>query len=244
MTRKLAVAVATLLAISAPPALAGQAVTLKASPVDSDGVVTLGDLFDGAGAAETAPLAAKPGASVVLDAGVVQAVARRNGLDWSNAEGIRRIIVRSGAPGPAAAKGNVEVLTYARSLSAGEMVQPQDLVWAKAAATPLDAPRDADAVIGMTTRRPLAAGAAVSIRDVVAPKVIRNGDIITVTYQDNGISVSMTGKATADAAVGETLGIQNTASKKVIPAIAAGPGLALIGPGAEQLRAERRYALR
>ncbi|MDB5423922.1 MAG: flaD, partial [Phenylobacterium sp.] len=33
------------------PALAGQPVTLKADTVDSDGMVTLGDLFDGAGAA-------------------------------------------------------------------------------------------------------------------------------------------------------------------------------------------------
>ena len=31
-------------------------------------------------------------------------------------------------------RGNVEVLTYARSLAAGEIVQPQDLVWGKAAA--------------------------------------------------------------------------------------------------------------
>lgn len=229
---------------AAGPAFAGQPVTLKINPVDSDGVVTLGDLFDGAGAADKTPVAAKPGQSVVLDAGVVQTVARRAGLDWSNAEGIRRIIIRSGAPGGVAAKGNVEVLTYSRSLAAGEQVQPQDLVWAKVAAAPLDAPRDADALIGMTTRRPLASGTAASLRDVVAPQVIKAGDIVTVTYQDAGISVSMTGKAMANATAGETLGIQNTVSKKVVPATAAAPGLALIGPGADQLRAQRRYALR
>lgn len=226
------------------PAFAGQAVALKAQPVDDDAIVTLGDLFENAGAAAKTPVASKPGASVVLDAGAVQAVARRAGLDWANAEGIRRIIVRAGAPAAATAgRGNVEVLTYARNLNAGEMVQAQDLVWAKAAATPLNAPRDADAVIGMAAKRPLRAGAAVSSSDVTAPQVIKAGDLVTVTYSDGQVSVSLAGKAMAAAAMGETVSIQNTASKKTIAALASGPGQAVVGPAAAQFRA-RQYALR
>ena len=78
----------------AGPALAGQAVSLKADIASSDGVVTLGDLFDGAGAAGRTPVATRSGASVVLDAGAVQFAARRAGLDWANAEGLHKIIVR------------------------------------------------------------------------------------------------------------------------------------------------------
>src|SRR4051794_18321394 len=108
----------------AAPALAGAPVTLKAAPVDADGTVTLGDLFDSAGAAANIAVAAKPGASVVLDAGLVQALARRAGLEWPNAEGYRRLIVRTAAPVDAGvtAKGNVEVLAYARNLNAGEVL--------------------------------------------------------------------------------------------------------------------------
>jgi hypothetical protein len=85
--------------------------------------------------------------------------ARRAGLDWSNPNGVRRIVVRGGADGAAGpARGNVEVLTYARSLAAGEIVQPEDLVWVKVAAGPADAPNDADALIGMAAKRPLRAG--------------------------------------------------------------------------------------
>jgi len=142
----------------ASPALAGAPVALKAAPVDDDGMVTLGDLFDGAGAAARVPVAAKPGSSVVLDAGAVQALARRAGLDWPNAEGFRRLIVRSAAPADAGlgvvAKGNVEVLTYARNLNTGEVLQPQDLVWAKVAAAPADAVGDADqALVGPAADR-------------------------------------------------------------------------------------------
>ena len=138
----------------------------------------------------------------------------------------------------------MEILTYARSLAVGELVSPQDLVWAKAAAAPADAPSDPDLVIGLAAKRPLRAGAAVSARDVSAPQVIKAGDLVTVTYEDGGISLSLQAKAMAAAAQGETVMVQNTSSKKMLQAIAAGPGQALIGPDADRARAHSRYALR
>ena len=226
-------------------ALAGQAVALRPEPVDADGVVTLGDLFEGAGAKASVPVASRPGASVVLDAGAVQGVARRAGLDWPNAEGYRRIIVRSGAAaGPS--RGNVEVLTYARNLNPGELVAPEDLVWAKAAAAPADAIADAQAVVGMAARRPLRAGALALSRDLSAAQVIKAGDLVSVTFQSGGVSVSLQGRATASAAVGDTVAVQNPASKKIIQAVAVGPGQALIGPAGDRFLATRqtRYASR
>jgi flagella basal body P-ring formation protein FlgA len=240
------------LALSAGPAFAGQAVTLRPDASDSDGVVTLGDLFTGAGAAANVPVAARSGRSVVLHARAVQLAAARAGLSWANAEGLGSIVVQgpsaqsaASAATPAAARGNVEVLTYARNLSAGEIVQPQDLIWGKAAAAPADAPSDADQVIGMAARRPLRAGAAVAGRDVSAPQVIKAGEMISVVYENEGISLALQAKAMAAAGVGETLTVQNIASKKVLQAVAVGPGQAVVGPAADRLKASStRYALR
>lgn len=227
------------------PALAGQAVTLKTDAWDDDGRVTLGEIFDGAGAAGGVVVAQRTGTLVVLDAGAVQGAARRAGLDWANAEGLRRIVVKGGDAGPAgsaqaAAKGNVEILTYARSLSTGDILQPEDLIWAKAASAPGDSPRDADAVIGQAARRPLRQGAAVSLRDVAQPQVIKAGDTVTVTYMGGGITLAMEGKAMGSAAAGETLMVLNTSSKKTLQAVAAGPGQAVIGPQADQMRSPGR----
>ena len=94
---------ALLFASFATAATAGQPVTLKRETADADGLVTLGDLFDGAGTASDVPVARRSGLTVVLDAGAVQQVARRAGLDWANAEGLRRIVVRTGAA-PASAR--------------------------------------------------------------------------------------------------------------------------------------------
>jgi len=225
---------------AAAPAFAGRAVTLKPVTADADGIVTLGDLFDGAGAAAKTPVAARSTAVLSLDAYAVQAAARRAGLDWANAEGYRRIIVRSAAATAApTAKGNVEVLTYARSLNAGEVVGPQDLVWGKAAAAPADAVRDAGAAIGMAARRPLRAGAVAMTRDLSPAQVIKAGDMVTVTWQDGGVSLALQGKAVANAALGEAFAVQNPASKKIVQAVATGPGQALIGPAADRFQASR-----
>jgi flagellar basal body P-ring formation protein FlgA len=234
----------------AGPALAGQAVSLKADIANSDGLVTLGDVFDGAGGAARVPVATRTGADVVLDAAAVQLAARRAGLDWANAEGLHKIIVHGG-PAAAAARsaavhGNVEVLTYTRSLAAGEILQPTDLAWIKAAAAPSDSPDDAEMVIGQAAKRPLRAGAVVLSRDVGAALVIKAGDIVTVTYEADGITLSLEGKAMGTAGVGDTLAVQNTLSKKVVQTVVTGPGQAVVGPAADLMKSahSRRYAAR
>ncbi|HKP79546.1 MAG TPA: flagella basal body P-ring formation protein FlgA, partial [Phenylobacterium sp.] len=59
----------------ASPALAAMPVTLKADAVDADGMVTLGDIFDGAGAAGATPVAARTASSVMLSAAAVRGAA-------------------------------------------------------------------------------------------------------------------------------------------------------------------------
>jgi flagella basal body P-ring formation protein FlgA len=254
----LAAAATVVITALAAPAFAGAPVTLRMDTTDADGRVTLGDLFDGVtGPAADMVVAARMGPTAVLDAGQVQVSARRAGFDWANTNGIRRIIVREGVDNggvPAngrgvagAARGNVEVLAYARSITAGEIVQPQDLIWVKMAGAPADAPRDADAIIGLAAKRPLREGAAAQTRDVGAAQVIKSGDLVTITYDEGGISLSLQGKAMANAATGDVFAVQNTLSKKIIQAVATGPGAAAVGPQAQSLQARSqpvRFAAR
>jgi flagella basal body P-ring formation protein FlgA len=242
-----AVLLALCAALAASPALAGP-VSLKADVADSDGRVTLGDIFDGAGAAADTLVATRTGPTVVLDAVAVRMLARRAGLDWDNPNGLRRIVVRGGvaAAGAPAGRGNVEVLAWARSLNAGEIIQPQDMVWGKAAGAPSDAPRDADAVIGMAARRPLREGASVSLRDVTPQQVIKAGEMVQITWSSGGITLSLQGRAMSAAAVGQTFNVQNPVSKKLIEAVATAPGQAVTGPEAQRLKAAgpAQYAAR
>jgi flagella basal body P-ring formation protein FlgA len=120
------------------------------------------------------------------------------------------------------------------------------MVWGKAAGAPSDAPRDADAIIGMAARRPLREGATVSLRDVTAQQVIKAGEMVQITWSSGGITLSLQGKAMSAAAVGQTFNVQNPVSKKLIEAVATAPGQAVTGPEAQRLKAagSAQYAAR
>ena len=232
----------------AGPALADP-VSLRDQPSDDDGRVTLGDLFDGAGSAANVVVANRTGPSVVLDASALQSQARQAGLTWDNPQGLRRVVVRQGvgSPAPMAQTGStavrpgatVEVLTYARSLAAGDIVQPADVVWTSVQShlAPAGGPQDAEAVIGLSARRALRAGAPVTGRDLASPQVIARNDMVQVSFVSGGVTLTVTGRATRDAALGEPVPVINTSSGRTIDAVASGPGRAVAGPAAQNARA-------
>lgn len=245
---------AALFALVATDAFAGVPVQLKDQLLDEDGRVTLGDLFENAGRASNVLLAAGPGpgANVVLDAARVQQIARVNGLDWPNSRGFRRLVVKNGAAasgpdgaGGTAAQGRTtEILTYTRSLAAGEIVQPEDVAWTKVQShlVPGDAPQDAETVIGQSVRRAMRTGSPVAQRDLSRPIVVKTNDLITVTYNLDGVSLSLQGKALQGGAAGDSISVLNPQSKKTIVAVVSGPGQAVVGPEAEGLRSSNRSA--
>jgi flagella basal body P-ring formation protein FlgA len=242
-------ALALSLAALAAPALAGTPVNLRSEIYASGGRITLGDLFEDAGAASDVVVAPGPqaGMTLVLDAGRVQSAARVAGLDWDNPSGFRRLLVKGDA-GPAQPRASaaptergarmVEVLAYVRSLAAGEVVRPEDVAWTKVQShlVPADSPSDAEAVIGQAARRPLRQGAAVGLRDLASPQVIKKDQAVEVAYVADGVNLVLQGKALSDASVGGPVQVLNTQSKKTIEAVATGPGRAMAGPGAESLK--------
>jgi len=231
-------------ALQSVSAFAGAPVTLKRD-LASGPQITLGDLFDGAGASASVVVGngAPVGLNAVLDAGVVERIAHSNGLDWNNDSGIRRIIVRSLSVAPVAGTGRgsqtAQVLSYAHNLMAGELIKPDDLTFSEIPAfqAPQDAPRDANDVIGKIARVPVRAGAPVSTRDISNAQVIKRGDLIEVAYHADGISLVLQANAMSGAAVGDTLNVMNPSSKKVIQAVAVGPDQAVVGPEAAQIKA-------
>ena len=257
MIRSLSLALA-LFALAAP-ALAGP-VSLLPDPTDDDGRVTLGELFDDAGAASGVVVGQRLGATAVFEASQIQAAARRAGLDWANPQGLRRIVVREGGAAPAEASARpaaatvasrpgatVEVLTYARSLAAGDIVQPSDVIWSTVQAhqAPAGGPQDADQVVGLSAKRALRAGAAVTSRDLASPQVIARNDMVEVAYVVGGVELTVTGKATRDASAGEAVPVLNTQSGRTIDAVAVGPGRAVAGPAAQMARANpQQFAAR
>ena len=197
------------LGLLASPAFAGP-VTLKANPVDDDGRVTLGDVFDGAGPAANFVLASRAGPSVVFEASQLQAIASRNGLQWANPNGLRRVVVREASLAPATGGNAVTATT----------------------AGPPALTRPAPTVVAPLQRQARAA------------RVIARNDMIEVAYAVGGVTLTVTGRATRDAAAGENVPILNVTSGRTIDAVAIGPGRAITGPEAQAARAQLPFASR
>ena len=87
-----------------------------------------------------------------------------------------------------------------------------------------------------TAAAPAVATAAQSARAAVSERVIARNDMVTVAYQVGGVTLSVMGRAQRNAAVGEPVIVLNTASGRMIDAVAVGPGQAMAGPAAQAAR--------
>ena len=186
------------MALSAFAAFAGDKVTLRGTLSSQGSLVTFGDLFEDAGRGREVTVATRnqPGATLFLDANAVQRLAAQYGLDWDNAGGLRRLIVRP------------EVLRDQPPRQVGS--SPANL-----------SPRGGQIALH---------------RDLAAPAlIIQKGDLVQVTYRDQGLVVSIQGRAIGAAALGQTFSVLNPASKKTIDAVATGPGQAMTGPDQQAL---------
>ena len=120
----------------------------------------------------------------------------------------------------------VDVAVAVRPLERGQTLvaadltierRPRDLV-------PTDAVQDGSTLEGRVARRQLGIGALLRPADLVRPELVARGEVVTVIYATPGISLSMRAKANEAGTMGDTIGVVNPQSKKVLQAVIVGPG--------------------
>lgn len=229
-------------------------VRLRAAPVAEGGQITLGDLFENAGAAAGVVVgrAPGPGQRVVFSAPVLQNRAARAGLAWPNAEGVRDVVVLGAARGAAAspatgpsgqaAPGQIappaaqqlaedgrEIAVLTRPVARGEAISIDDVTFMPATrATPADAITELDALVGMSARRSLAADRPLRPGDVMVTPLVKRGEPVTLLFQSGAVRITLRGRALEDGGAGETIRVQNSDSERTVEAIVEGPGLARV----------------
>jgi flagella basal body P-ring formation protein FlgA len=129
------------------------------------------------------------------------------------------------APSDAA---EAQVLVLVRDIARGGVIGADDLDWAEATAPRARGIDDWDAAVGMEARRGLKAGQHILVNDLKAPSVIRKGDPVKLIYATGGVHLSVDGVAQNEAALGDSVRILNTYSKRTVEAVAAGHGEARI----------------
>jgi flagellar basal body P-ring formation protein FlgA len=148
------------------------------------------------------------------------------------------VTVRCEAPQPWAASltATIEVwrpvAVAAHALAGQAALQPNDIVMESRNLADLhDQYVDSsERIVGWTTRRPIAPGAVLNLRQLVAPIAVAKGDEVRIRAGLGAVAVSMNGIALDSGMPGEQIAVRNVQSSRVIKAWVVAPGLVTTGP--------------
>lgn len=111
-----------------------------------------------------------------------------------------------------------DVVVARRALPRGHSLERADLAVEKRNLARLGQGfyREPAALESWVTRRPLAAGAALTPVAVTRPRLVRNGESVALLASANGVKVVARGTALGDGAAGQTVRVRNASSGRVV----------------------------
>jgi len=133
-----------------------------------------------------------------------------------------RVAVRDGRP----------VVVARRQLRPGQLVRSTDveLHEAPAGPGPRQPLRDLDEVVGREVMRLIQVGDTLEQPSVRRPPAVSRGERVRVVSHVGGIRISTQGEPMEDGALGETIRVVCSASRRTIRGRVAGPGVVEVGP--------------
>lgn len=216
-------------------AMATPVVTLNPKIITQDASLTLGEVFIGAGDKADIEVATikRVGDRISLDSSALRMFATKNGLQWDNASGKRRVMAeRAMVRGPGAKQDvqNISIPALRHPVRKGKVITMGDLNWINFPENMLPQTyyKSADALIGLEARHNLRPGLPITNAEVQLTPVIKTNDLVNVVYQAPSLSITLRCKALEHGRKGEVIRFENLASKRVVEALVQSDGVALI----------------
>jgi len=88
---------------------------------------------------------------------------------------------------------------------------------------------DINAMVGLAARHQLPAGQPLTASDLMKPEIVQRNDTVTIVYQVPGVTLTLRGQARDAGALGDTIGVLNLESKRVVQAVISGPDRVMVG---------------
>jgi flagella basal body P-ring formation protein FlgA len=131
---------------------------------------------------------------------------------------------------PVRAVNDAAVLVLARNVQPGDVLTAADIEVARrsSASLPYDYLSLPVQAVGFAMRRSQAAGSPVTAAALVAPEVVRRGELVTLTAGDGPVTVKSEGVALEPARLRQRIKVRS-ASGRVIEGTAEGPGQVRVG---------------
>jgi flagella basal body P-ring formation protein FlgA len=87
---------------------------------------------------------------------------------------------------------------------------------------------DVKAVVGLAARHQLRPGQPITTSDLTKPELVQRNDTVTIVFQAPGVTLTLRGQARDGGALGDTIGVLNAESKRVVQAVIAGPDRVMV----------------
>ena len=135
-----------------------------------------------------------------------------------------RLLQRSPARFTGSAIETVEAVAVNRPLERGAVLQASDLTVLRRPKAQANGLLDLNGAIGLAARHPLRPGQPLAAADLMKPEVVQRNDTVTLIYQAPGLTLTLRGQAQDAGAVGDTIGVLNPQTKRVVQGVVSAPG--------------------
>jgi flagella basal body P-ring formation protein FlgA len=121
------------------------------------------------------------------------------------------------------ATATIDALAVDHPIERGQVVKSSDVTVLQRPKTEVAALTDMKAVVGMAARRALQANQPLTAADLMKPEIVQRSATVTIVYQAPGITLTLRGQAQESGALGDTINVLNSESKRVVQAVVSGP---------------------
>ncbi len=127
-----------------------------------------------------------------------------------------------------------EMLVAARTIPAGTVLEPADVVLREGSAAGSIA--HPDAAMGLEARVALYPGRPIRAADLGPPALIERNQTVTLVYRQNGLLIATEARALGRAGEGDLLRVMNLASRSTVTGQVDEAGRVIVGPSARLLK--------
>ena len=124
----------------------------------------------------------------------------------------------------------VEAITVEHPVEHGEVLKASDLVVERRPKADGPVITDMRMAIGLAARHQLRPGQPLHDADLTKPAVVQRNDTVTLIYEAPGLTLTLRGQAQDAGALGDTISVINSQSKRTVQGVVTGPGRVTVTP--------------
>lgn len=123
----------------------------------------------------------------------------------------------------------IPAVTVQHPVEQGEVLKETDLAVVRRPKSEGGVITDMSAAVGFAARHQLRPDQPLHTADLMKPEIVARNDTVTIVYQAPGLVLTLRGQAQGAGALGDTIGVLNIDSKRIVQGVISAPGRVTVG---------------